>query len=185
LAAKLADMPADTGTQLARQSEGNNMRKFALLGVAFAASLTVGACSTTQASNPAAVPGTGQASQASSTAGSASAATAPAGTGTTAPAASSSAVPPASAKAQQDGFASAATAWKSAAGAPAATMNTFLQRAADDLKASGNPGYQTAIDELTYLAQLPATNVTSAQRANAQSDVKDLDNFFGTPGQLS
>jgi hypothetical protein len=64
-------------------------------------------------------------------------------------------------------------------------LNTFLLQAADDLKASGNPSYQTAIKELTYLANLPATNDTPAQRANAHTDAQALDAFFGTPGLLS
>jgi hypothetical protein len=64
-------------------------------------------------------------------------------------------------------------------------MNEYLQQAADDLHAAGNPGYGTAIAELTYLAHLPATNDTSAQRATAQSDVQALDSFFGTPGLMS
>jgi hypothetical protein len=66
-----------------------------------------------------------------------------------------------------------------------ATMNTFLLQAADDLKASGNPEYQSAIDELTYLARLPATNDTATQRAKAKTDAQALDTFFGTPGLLS
>jgi hypothetical protein len=64
-------------------------------------------------------------------------------------------------------------------------MNQYLQQAADDLRAADNPGYGTAIAELTYLAHLPATNDTATQRATAQSDVRALDTFFGTPGLLS
>ncbi|MBO0823895.1 MAG: hypothetical protein J2P27_08560 [Actinobacteria bacterium] len=64
-------------------------------------------------------------------------------------------------------------------------MNVYLQRAADDLQATGYPGYVTATNELTYLAHLPATNVTSDQRATAHTDVLALDSFFGTPGLLS
>lgn len=82
-------------------------------------------------------------------------------------------------------FADALAAWKNAAAANAATMGMYLQQAADDLRASGNPGYGTAIKELTYLEHLPATNDTPAQQANAHSDVKALDSFFGTPGLMS
>ena len=64
-------------------------------------------------------------------------------------------------------------------------MNGHLQQAADDLSASGYSGYGTAIAQLTYLAHLPATNDTPAQQANAHSDVRALDGFFGTPGLLS
>jgi len=64
-------------------------------------------------------------------------------------------------------------------------MNTYLLQAADDLKAAGDSSYGTAIDELTYLAQLPATNDTPTQQANAHSDAQALDSFFGTPGLMS
>jgi hypothetical protein len=82
-------------------------------------------------------------------------------------------------------FANALAAWKSAAAANAATMGMYLQQAADDLRAAGDPGYGKAIDELTYLEHLPATNDTPAQQANAHSDVQALDSFFGTPGLMS
>jgi hypothetical protein len=64
-------------------------------------------------------------------------------------------------------------------------MNNDLARAADDLRASGGSGYGTAISELTYLAQLPATNDTPAQQAQGRTDVQALDSFFGTPGLMS
>jgi hypothetical protein len=64
-------------------------------------------------------------------------------------------------------------------------MNEYLQQAADDLRAAGNSGYGAAIAELTYLVHLPATNDTATQQANARSDVRALDTFFGTPGLLS
>ena len=83
------------------------------------------------------------------------------------------------------GLARALAAWKNAAAAPAATRNEYLQQAADDLRAAGNSGYGAAIAELTYLAHLPATNDTATQQANARSDVRALDTFFGTPGLLS
>ncbi len=97
------------------------------------------------------------------------------------PAASASASAPA---AKSGEFSKALTAWKAAAAAPEATINTYLQQAASDLKAAGNSSYGTAISELTYLAGLPATDLTSAQVAQAKSDEKDLDKFFGTPGLL-
>jgi len=64
-------------------------------------------------------------------------------------------------------------------------MGMYLQQAADDLRAADNPGYTTAINQLTYLEHLPATNDTPTQQANAHSDVKSLDSFFGTPGLMS
>ena len=83
------------------------------------------------------------------------------------------------------GFTSALAAWKNAGAANAATMNEYLEQAANDLRASGYAGYGTAIAQLTYLAQLPATNDSPTQQANAHSDVRALDGFFRTPGLLS
>jgi len=133
--------------------------------------LTVAACGAGGARHPAAGPSTrhAPASSSSTVAGGSS--------GPTPPAASTSA--------GQSGFTSALPAWNSAASAPAATRNTYLQQAADDLHASGNSSYNTPINELKYLANLPATNDTSMQQATAHSDVQALDSFFGTPGLLS
>jgi hypothetical protein len=64
-------------------------------------------------------------------------------------------------------------------------MNTCLQQAADDLRASGQSSYEAAIRELTYLAHLPATNDTPAEQATARADVQALDTFFGTPGFMT
>ncbi|HEY4463074.1 MAG TPA: hypothetical protein VGN41_10470 [Streptosporangiaceae bacterium] len=64
-------------------------------------------------------------------------------------------------------------------------MNSYLFRAADDLRASSRPGYRPAINDLTYLAQLPLTNDTPAQQAQAHADLQALDSFFGTPGLMS
>ena len=165
------------------------LRFLPFAGILLAASLTVAACGA-QGGSPTAAPSTRQASVAASS-------TAPADTAATAPVSSPSATaghssgqsvspaPPASAPAKHAGFASALAAWKNAAAAPAATMNEYLQRAADDLRAAGDSGYGSAIAELTYLAHLPATNDTATQQANARSDVQALDNFFGTPGLLS
>ena len=61
----------------------------------------------------------------------------------------------------------------------------YLEQAANDLRASGYAGDGTAIAQLTYLAQLPATNDSPTQQANAHSDVRALDGFFRTPGLLS
>lgn len=82
------------------------------------------------------------------------------------------------------GFSAARTAWKTAATVPEASMNAYLQQAASDLKAAGNPSYDSAISELTDLASLPLTNLTPAQQAQGHSDVQKLDAFFGTPGLL-
>ena len=61
-------------------------------------------------------------------------------------------------------------------------MNSYLQQAASDLRDSGNSSYSSAISELTYLANLPVTNVSSSQQAKAQADQQALDRFFGTSG---
>lgn len=162
------------------------LRFLPFAGILLAAGLTVAACGAAQGGSPAAAPGT---RQASSTVPADTAATAPASSpsGTAGDSSGQSVSPasPASPSAKQAGFASALAAWKNAAAAPAATMNEYLQQAADDLRAAGNPAYGTAIAELTYLAHLPATNDTAAQRANARSDVRALDTFFGTSGLLS
>jgi hypothetical protein len=86
---------------------------------------------------------------------------------------------------EQAGFASALADWKLAARTSAAEMNNYFLRAADDLRASGRSSYGPAINDLSYLAQLPATNDTPAQQAKAQADVRALDSFFGTPGLMS
>jgi hypothetical protein len=131
------------------------LRYLPVIGILLSAGLTVTACSTATGSQHAAA------------------------------ATAASALPPASASPGQAGFTSALAAWKRAASSPAATMSTYLRQAADDLRRSGSSGNDTAISDLTYLAGLPATNATPAQLAKAQSDVRVLDSFFGTPGLLS
>jgi hypothetical protein len=83
------------------------------------------------------------------------------------------------------GFSKALTAWKAAASAPQASLNTYLQQAESDLKESGNSSYDTAVSELSSLASLPNTSLTSAQQAQAHTDSENLDTFFGTPGLMS
>jgi hypothetical protein len=87
--------------------------------------------------------------------------------------------------ASDQAFASALADWKLAASVSAAEMNNYLRRAAADLRASGRSSYGPAINDLTYLAQLPLTNDTPAQQAKAHADVQALDSFFGTPGLMS
>jgi hypothetical protein len=101
------------------------------------------------------------------------------------PAGPTSAPSPAPSPAKPEGFSKALTAWKAAAAADQATMNTYLQQATSDLKASGNSSYDTAVSELNYLASLPLTNLTSAQQAQGHADEEKLDTFFGTPGLMS
>jgi hypothetical protein len=64
-------------------------------------------------------------------------------------------------------------------------MNGDFLKAASDLRQGSGTGYTKAENELTYLGNLPVTNVPSAQQAKASADVKALDSFFGTPGLLS
>jgi hypothetical protein len=161
----------------------NKLRFLPVTGVLVATILTVAACGSAGSSAPAAAPSTQQTVTATAAA---SASTAPPSTGTTAPASSASTpAPSASASADQAEFASALAAWKNAAAANAATMGMYLQQAADDLRAADNASYSTAINQLTYLEHLPATNDTPTQQANAHTDVKALDSFFGTPGLMS
>jgi hypothetical protein len=63
-------------------------------------------------------------------------------------------------------------------------MNTYFGQAENDLKKSSGSGYASAESQLAYLASLPATNVPSSQEVKAQQYIKDLDDFFGTPGEL-
>jgi hypothetical protein len=93
-------------------------------------------------------------------------------------------IPASASPAADPEFASARAAWKQAGNAPAATMNTYIEQAENDLKKSSGSGYGNAESQLAYLASLPATNVSSSQEATAQQYVKALDIFFGTPGEL-
>jgi hypothetical protein len=168
-------------------------RFLSVAGILLATCVTVAACGTGQGSHPAAAPGTrtGQASSFTLAAPADTVATAPASDSsghsapTASPASASGPSGPSGPSAKQAGFTRALAAWKNAAAANAAIMNEYLQQAADDLRASGYAGYGTAIAQLTYLAQLPNTNDSPTQQANAHSDVRALDGFFGTPGLLS
>jgi hypothetical protein len=162
-------------------------------GVLLATSLTVAACGTAKGSHSAAAAST---AEASSMAAAAPTPTTPPEPGATAPAGSRritagdssgqavSPMPPESAPPEQAGFASALAAWKLAARTSAAAMGNYLVRAADDLRTSGRSSYDTATNDLTYLAHLPVTNDTPAQQAKAHADVQALDSFFGTPGLM-
>ena len=130
-------------------------------GVLLAISLTVAACGSSDGSHATA---------------SAAASAAP----SAAPAVSS--VAPASTPGQ-GALAAARNVWKHAAQAPLAMVNTYYMQAASDLRKADDPSYRTAISELTYLANLPDSNDTSAQQATAETDQTALDSFFGTPGQ--
>jgi hypothetical protein len=80
------------------------------------------------------------------------------------------------------GFNAALAQWKLAADAPLAMIDTYFLRAAKDLRGTDDPSYATAISQLTYLGNVPDSNVPAAQQAKAESDAKALDTFFGTPG---
>ena len=165
-------------------------------GVLVVASLAVTACNSTQTSALPAATGTSQSSAQTAAAPATTATAAAPGATATAPATAKTApvttaaatgagTPAASAPSTQDQFASALAAWKRAAAAPMAVMNTYFAQAATDLKQADYPGYDKAASELTYLAGLPVTNVPQAQQAQAHADTQDLDAFFGTPGLLS
>jgi hypothetical protein len=165
------------------------------IGVLTATSLTVVACGTATGSQPASAPSVGKTSPNSIS----TVKTSPSSTSTVkaSPSSvrqSSPAAGPTQASAQptdtgatvaQADFGHALAAWKGAAAAPMASMNTYLEQAADDLRAAGDSGYDTAISQLTNLLDLPPTDDTPTQQAKAQSDVKALDSFFGTPGLMS
>lgn len=105
---------------------------------------------------------------------------------TTAGASTTASVTPAAAKASTTDSAAykkAVAAWKDAAEAPMATVNTDIQRAADALQ--GEPSYAKEVKELSYLAGLPASGLTDDQVAQAHTDTVDLDTFFGTPGLMA
>ena len=91
-------------------------------------------------------------------------------------------VPAQPASSGQTGFAAALAAWKQGSQVDLADLNRYLSQAASDLRQAADPGYDTAISQLTYLASLPDSNDTPAQIANAQADDKALDAFFATPG---
>ena len=95
---------------------------------------------------------------------------------------SRSGVIPVPASSGQTGFAAAQAAWKQGSQVDLAQLNEYLSQAASDLRQAGDPSYDTAISQLTYLAGLPDSNDTPTQIANAQTDDKALDTFFGTPG---
>ena len=166
------------------------LRYLPLAGALVAASLTVAACGAQNGTPAAAAPAASHVADTAS-----AAAVAPAGTAATAqPATATPAAASGSSSdgqtsltgsAQQGAFANALAAWKAAASAPVATMNGDLAQAAGDLRASGDSGYGTAVNDLTYLANLPATNVSATAQSEAQADVKALDSFFGTPGLMS
>lgn len=167
------------------------LRYLPVAGVVLATGVAVAACSG-GGSSPAAAGGTAGASSAVTAA---PATTAPPATGATPPVGPSSAaggsqgqtatpIPPESASPEPSGYTSALAEWKLAAKANAATMNVYLLRAAQDLRAAGRPGYHTAISDLTYLGHLPDTDDTPTQRAKAKVDLRVLNKFFGTPGLL-
>jgi hypothetical protein len=80
-------------------------------------------------------------------------------------------------------YAGARSQWQQAEQQPTATQNQYFLTAANDLNAqASSPGFSDAVAELKNLASIPETNVTSAQMAQAQSDVAALDQFFNTPG---
>jgi hypothetical protein len=70
--------------------------------------------------------------------------------------------------------------WIKGATVDAADMGRYFDAAAKQLKKSGD--YPTQVKELLQLASLPDTGLTAKQQKEARTDVKDLDQFFATPG---
>lgn len=150
------------------------------LGIAF----SLAACGPTSYSASSSAPA--PASQTASPSGSATHSGGSSSGGGSAPTAAASPSSPVSSSGTGSvGFSKALAAWKAASRANAATMGLYFQRAATDLKESGNPGYRAAISELEYLISLPDTDVPPAQQAQARADLKNLNTFFGTPGLIS
>lgn len=170
------------------------LRYLSIPGLLLATSLTVAACGSSSGNHSATDPGTTSASSASSAASSAASGQATQSAASPAASAGSSSTPvsapsgqaassPSSASGQA-AFAAALAAWKQAADAPLATENTYLLRAAADLREADNPSYGTAINQLTYLGHLPDSDETAAQEANGKADAEALNSFFGTHGLM-
>jgi hypothetical protein len=86
----------------------------------------------------------------------------------------------------QPAYAAALSQWQQGAQASAAAQNQYFLQAANDLNAQASaPGFSDAVSELQDLTTIPETDATSAQMADAQSDVAALDQFFNTPGLYS
>lgn len=83
------------------------------------------------------------------------------------------------------GYASALSTWTQTQHVTQAYCLSFLLRAADDLKATGNSRYAAAIRTLTNLASIPSTGLTTAQSNEGYADVEALNRFFHTPGLVT
>jgi hypothetical protein len=73
--------------------------------------------------------------------------------------------------------------WTQGGNAIAAKMNYYFGHARHALKTA--KVYPTQVAELTQLISLPETGLTKKQIKEARADVKDLDDFFATPGLYS
>lgn len=71
-------------------------------------------------------------------------------------------------------------AWIRGSKAVAAKQGRYFRAAARQLNKSGN--YRTQVKQLRQLASLPDTGLSRKQRREARRDVRQLDEFFGTPG---
>lgn len=145
------------------------------LAGAVLAATAVSACGST-ATTPGAA--TTPADSASKDAGSPSPSTAPA-------ADTSQAAGSAAGSTDKEAYATALAAWKQAARAPMATVNTYVARAGAALKGASDPAYVDASAELIELSDLPLHGLTGEQQATASKDATDLDRFFGTPGLMA
>lgn len=88
-------------------------------------------------------------------------------------------------------FIEAQNLWKAGADAISAVQGAYWTEAAGLLEnaansaAPGSTGFAAAAQHLTQLAALPDADETSAQQAEAHTDLSDLNAFFGTPGLYS
>lgn len=79
-----------------------------------------------------------------------------------------------------DAYARAKALWKQKDQVALAEANTYVEKAAEALKAAGNPDYDDEVAELTELAGLPHNGLTDEQVATTKKDTEALDRFFGT-----
>jgi hypothetical protein len=78
------------------------------------------------------------------------------------------------------GYGPAQHDWIRGSRAIAVNQGHFFRAAARQLNRSGDVAQQ--VKELRQLASLPETGLTHKQRKEARADVRELDEFFGTPG---
>jgi len=83
------------------------------------------------------------------------------------------------------GYTAAKAQWKAAPCKAAAVQGRYWLRAANDLsRRPQHAGSAPAMRELRNLASLPDTSLTPMQMRKSRADVRALNTFFHTPGNL-